>query len=174
MYQRVRAHGDGLEPFTLYHEKTAAADLVAAAHRGEDLNLIELGQRFIANQAEGRAYDWSIIILREALERATEDAESVIDELADEIITERLQPAHKTVLAVAVELVSAIGAAQITELLNSPRLAIYDGRPERSIRSALRQLAPLVTVLQSSWRHVTGSTLPVARIGPHRGTLNTT
>ena len=115
-----------------YHEKNAAADLVAAAHRGESLSLIELGRAFIASQTEGRAYDWSIIIMREALERATEDAESVIDELADEIILEHLQPAHETVLAEAIELVSAIGAAQINELLNSPRLAIYDGRHERS------------------------------------------
>jgi hypothetical protein len=65
VYQRVRAHGDDLELFTLYHEKNAAADLVAAAHRGEDLSLIELGQRFIASQTDGRAYDWAVIILRE-------------------------------------------------------------------------------------------------------------
>jgi hypothetical protein len=141
VYQRVRAHD--LEPFTLYHEKNAAADLVAAAYRGEDLDLIELGRAFIASQTEGRAYDWSIIILREALERATEDAEHIIDELADEIILQHLQPAHATVLAEAVEVVTAIGAAQITELINSPRLAIYDGRHERSVRSALRALAPL-------------------------------
>jgi hypothetical protein len=47
------------------------------------------------------------------------------------------------VLAEATELVSATGAEPLNELLNSPRLAIYDGRHERSVRSALRQLAPL-------------------------------
>jgi hypothetical protein len=77
------------------------------------------------------------------LERATEDAEHIIDELADEIILQHLQPAHKTVLAEATELVSATGAEPLNELLNSPRLAIYDGRHERGVRSALRQLAPL-------------------------------
>jgi hypothetical protein len=143
VYQRVRAHGDDLEPFTLYHEKIAAADLVAAAHRGEDLDLIELGRKFIASRDEGQAYDWSIIIVREALELATEQPESIIDELADEIILEHLQPAHQSVLAEAVEVITATGAEPINELLNSPRLAIYDGRHERATRSALRQLAPL-------------------------------
>jgi hypothetical protein len=81
--------------------------------------------------------------MREALELATEQAESIIDELADEIILEHLQPAHKTVLAEAVEVIMAIGAEPINELLNSPRLAIYDGRHERATRSALRALAPL-------------------------------
>jgi hypothetical protein len=143
VYQRVRAHGDDLEPFTLYHEKLAAADLVAAAHRGEDLDLTELGRKFITSRDEGQAHDWSIIIMREALELSTEQAESIIDEMADEIILEHLQPAHKSVLAEAVEVVTAIGAESINELLNSPRLAIYDGRGERATRSALRQLAPL-------------------------------
>jgi len=143
VYQRVRAHGDDFEPFTLYHEKIAAADLVAAAHRGVDLDLIELGRKFIASRDEGQAYDWSIIIMREALELSTEQAESIIDELADEIILEHLQPAHQSVLAEAVEVVTSIGAEPMNELLNSPRLAIYDGRNERATRSALRQLAPL-------------------------------
>jgi hypothetical protein len=109
----------------------------------ESLNLIELGRAFIASRTEGEAYDWSIIIVRTALELATEDAESIIDELADEIIIKRLQPAHGRVLAEATELVSATGAEPVNELLNSPRLAIYDGRHERSVRGALRQLAPL-------------------------------
>jgi hypothetical protein len=116
---------------------------VAAAHRGEDLDLIELGRAFIASRDEGQAYDWAIVIMRTALELATEQAESIVDELADEIITDHLQPAHQTVLAEAVEVVTATGAEPINELLNSPRLAIYDGRHERATRSAVRQLAPL-------------------------------
>src|SRR6185437_4501468 len=98
-----------------------AADLVAAAHRGESLSLIEYGRKFIASRNEGQAHDWAVIILRTALEQATEDAESILDDLADEIITEHLAPAHERVLAEAVEVVSSIGAEQITELLNSPR-----------------------------------------------------
>jgi hypothetical protein len=143
VYQRVRAMGDNLEPFELRHEKILAAELVAAAHRGEDVSLIELGREFIASRDEGQAFDWSRIIMREALELATEQAESIVDELADEIILEHLQPAHKRVLAAALEVVDAIGVEPITELLNSPRLAIYDGRHERNVRSALRALAPL-------------------------------
>jgi hypothetical protein len=46
-------------------------------------------------------------------------------------------------LAEATELVSATGAEPLNELLNSPRLPIYDGHHERSVRSALRQPAPL-------------------------------
>jgi hypothetical protein len=143
VYQRVRAYGDDFEEFTLYHEKYAAADIIVAAHRGEEIKLIDFGRAFIDSRNEGQAHDWSIIIMREALERATEQAESIIDELADEIILEHLQPAHQSVLAEAVEVVTAIGAEPINELLNSPRLAIYDGRNERATRSALRQLAPL-------------------------------
>jgi hypothetical protein len=143
VYQQVRAYGDDFEPHQIYHEKIAAADLVAAAHRGEDQSLIELGRKFIASRDEGQAHDWAIVIMREALEVSTEQAESIIDELADEIILEHLQPVHKTVLAEAVEVITATGAEPINELLNSPRLAIYDGRHERATRSALRALAPL-------------------------------
>jgi len=44
-----------------------------------------------------------------------QDQGSILDECSDEIILEHLQPVHKTVLAEAVELVSAIGAEPIEQ-----------------------------------------------------------
>jgi hypothetical protein len=71
----------------------------------------------------------------------TEDAEHIIDELANGIILEHLQPAHETVLAEATELVSATGAEPLNELLNSPRLSFTQSYAVPTTRAVITDIS---------------------------------